>query len=104
MRLTQGLAGPPLETAVDPSERVSTSPSELDERERSGLGDEPSLDGGAHGGPLAIEHREPRRVPAPSLHDHVLAKGPLVGEAEAEGGRARARVQPVALPLHAAVP
>ncbi len=64
---------------------------------------QPALERAARGRPLAVEQREPRGVAVAALDDHVLAERALVGEAEALGGPARARVGGVALPLQAAV-
>ena len=49
--------------------------------------------------PFAIQHGEPRGVAVTPLDDHVLAKQPLVGEAEARRGAVGRRVEHVALPF-----
>lgn len=64
---------------------------------------EPAGVGIAYGGPFLLREREPGRVAAASLNDHVVQEYPFVAEAQAQGCRARCRVQSVAFPLQAAV-
>ncbi len=52
-------------------------------------GVEPALERRLRARPFGIEHREPRRVAASALDDHVLAENSLEGKAETQGRAAR---------------
>src|SRR3569623_1197793 len=67
------------------------------------LGREPTLEPGLEPRPVAIDHREPRRVAVLAFLDHVLAEHALELEAEALGRRLARRIAAVALPLEPAI-
>src|SRR5262245_43433463 len=66
-------------------------------------GIEPFLVGLFESGPFLVDDREPSRVAALALRDHMLAEYPLGLEAEPLGGALRGLVAVVALPFPAAI-
>src|ERR1041385_2892729 len=65
---------------------------------------EPRLEDVGNGRPLAIEHREPRRVAIAAFHDRGLPEHAFEREAEALRRRARRGIQRVALPFVSPIP
>jgi len=53
--------------------------------------------------PLAVEHREPRRIAVPTFRYHVLPEDALIREPKPSRGPAARKVLRIALPLIAAV-